>query len=349
MWREGERVYLAENSPLRARLRFEAAREEVRPASLRFVGQIVPDPQRLARVYAPFAGKVVAVHAGAGRAVEAGEPLVTLHSPELVAVWGEFRKARTALNLAERNWARQRDLFAHRAAAQRDLEEAQADLDDARSEFEAARERLVLWGVDPDSAATSSPREYPHLVVRAPQSGRVLELAVAVGEVLQDEAEELGTIADLSVVWLSVEVPEHELRRVLAQMGRAGAPYTVAAHVAAYPGETFRGEVLSLGELVSEETRTVSLRVALPNPDGRLKPGMFATVEIAGEPQRGLSVPASAVVQRGGQTLVYEKLAEGVLAARPVTLGVEAGERFFITGGLKAGAQILTQNGVLLP
>jgi len=346
--REGERVYLGEASSLRRRLLFETVREDTGVVAQRFMGQIVPAPQRHARVFAPFPGRVIELHAQLGQEVQAGDPLVTLHSPEAVALRGEFLSAARSLDVAERNAARQRDLLAHRVAAARDVEEAEAELAAARADYEAAAGQLALMGLSPKEVAAGGGTT--HLVVRAPKSGRVIELDVSVGEVIQDEGEPLGAVADLSVLWLVAEVPERDL----AQFAGAGlGAGSVEASVSAYPGEVFRGELVSLGDVVSSETRTAELRIALPNADGRLKPGMFASVEIAGAARRGLSVPATALVQRGSETLVYEELAPGVLEARAVRLGASqhtgSGERVFITDGLRAGAKILTSNGVLLP
>jgi len=352
--REGRRVYLPENAPLRARLAFETVGEEERAFPLRFVGQLAPDPQKQARVFAPFPGRVIKVHAQLGQVVEAGEPLVSLHSPEAVAARGEFLSARRALDVAERHWARQRDLFTHRVAAARDVEEAEAGLAQAQADYEAARGQLGLMGLSPEDAAEHG--DSPHLVVRAPQSGRVTELDVSVGELWQDAGEPIGAVADLSVLWLIVEIPERDLGQVV--LGKSAAKgavqHSVEARVSAYPSEVFFGEVVSLGEVISSETRTATLRVALPNPDGRLRPGMFASVEIASVSKRGVSVPVTALVQRGSETLVYEEVAPGVLESRAVTLAagrvIDGGrERCFITSGLNAGAKVLTSNGVLLP
>jgi len=353
--REGERVYLPEASPLRARLAFETVREEERAFPLRFVGQLAPAPQRQARVFAPFPGRVIEVHVQLGQTVAAGEPLVTLHSPEAVAVRGEFLSTRRALNVAERKLARQRDLFAHRVAAARDVEEAEAELAQARADHEAVLGQLALMGLTPEAVAERGAE--PHLVVRAPQPGRVAELDVSEGELWREVGAPLGAVADFSVLWLIVEIPEKDLAKVVwgESASSGGAAPRVEARVSAYPGEVFSGEVVSLGEVVSSETRTATLRVALPNADGRLSPGMFASVELAGAPKRGVSVPVTALVQRGSETIIYEEVALGVLEARGVRLlGAESrrsecGERCFITGGLKAGAKILTSNGVLLP
>jgi len=353
--REGRRVYLPENAPLRARLAFEAVGEEERAFPLRFVGQLAPNPQKHARVFAPFPGRVIKVHAQLGQLVEAGAPLVTLDSPEAVAARGEFLSARRTLDVAERHWARQRDLFTHRVAAARDVEEAEAGLAQAQADYETTRGQLGLMGLSPEDAAEHGGS--PHLVVRAPQSGRVTEFDVSVGEVWQDTGEPLGAIADLSVLWLLVEVPEKDLAQLVPYEATADgfSPRSVEVRISAYRGEVFWGELLALGDQVSSETRTATLRIALPNPDGRLRPGMFASVEIAGGAKRGVSVPVTALVQRGSETLVYEEVAPGVLESRSVQLlGAESRrsdrtERCFITSGLKAGAKVLTSNGVLLP
>jgi len=373
--REGSRIVLAADSALRSRLRFERAEAvEWRPP-FQFTGRIAARPSSLVRVSAGFPGKVFQCHVVIGQQVEAGEPLVTLHSPDYAAAAAEFTKAQHALALAERELSRKRDLLAHRATAGREVEEAEVELAAARADFEAAREPLALVAALAARELEAAPEARlgsPTLVVRAPQSGTVLELSVSVGEAIAEGADEVALIADLSSVGLVADVPEKDVSYVqhLRTRGAAGAA-PIEVRLLAYPDEVFSGQVLSLGNLLLEETRSLELRAEIANADGRLAPGMFATATVFGEPQRAVRVPASAVVQKGEQSIVYVERERGVLEACPVTLAtahaarrpratsvapdaaatpaVPDAARLIVTSGLNAGAKILIQNGVLLP
>jgi membrane fusion protein, heavy metal efflux system len=332
---DGHRVTVPEGSSLRARLSFEPVREaEVRQAR-RFPGVIEADPARFARVFPPVPGRVAKWHVTLGEAVTAGQPLATLYSAELIAAEGDFLKTRSARHTARRHLERQQDLLAHKVAAQRDVDEAQGQSDGAEADFAAARDRLVWMGVDPERDKLGQP-----LVLRAPQTGKVVELSAATGEMRHDNNAPVATVADLSRVWLTVDVPETDVRSL-----RAGEE--AEATLAAYPGETFRGTVASVGDLVALDTRMVKARVELPNTDGRLKPGMFASVSVLDLPRRQLTVPAAALVQVDNDTFVYEQTGAWVLEPRAVQVGETREGRTVILGGIKGGAPVLARDGIL--
>jgi cobalt-zinc-cadmium efflux system membrane fusion protein len=332
---DGHRVTVPEGSNLRARLSFEPVRQaEVRQAR-RFPGVIEADPARFARVFPPVPGRVAKWHVTPGEAVTNGQSLATLHSPDLMAAQGDFLKTRSAWFSARRHLERQQDLLAHKVASQREVDEAQSQADGAEADFNAARDRLVWMGIDPERDKLGEP-----LVLRAPQPGKVVELSAATGELHHDNNAPVATVADLSRVWLTVDVPETDVRFL-----RTGEE--VEATLAAYPGDTFRGTVASVGDLVALDSRMVKARVELLNTDARLKPGMFASVSVFDLPRTQLTVPAAALVQVDNDTFVYEQTDAWVLEPRAVQVGETRDGRTVILSGLKGGAKVLARDGIL--
>jgi len=174
----------------------------------------------------------------------------------------------------------------------------------------------------------------------SPVAGQVVDMASAHGQFRNDVTTPLMTVADLSTVWLTASVPEKDLR-YLAKGQK------ITASLAAYPGESFKGEVLFIGGLIDSDLRVAKVRIAFTNADGRLKPGMFATVNFLGFPEQRITVPANAIVQVGQSAFVFEQTKPWTLQPREVTVAERQGERVVIAKGLEAGASVLAQEGVL--
>jgi len=329
------RVIVAEGSPLRQRLTVQAVAAENVRSQLIAPAAVEAEPTRMAKIAPPLPGRVVSLFVHFGDTVKQGDRLFTLDSPDLVAAQSDFLKAKSALAQAERNLARQKDLKDHGIGAERELEQAQTDRDTANSELDRTAMRLRLLRVGP--GAVGGP-----LTVASPIAGRVIDLSTAPGQYQNDPAAVLMIVADLSTVWLTANVQEKDIRRVL-QGDEADATFT------AYPGETFTGSVLFVGDLLDPETRTIKVRVSFKNDDFRLKPGMFATVGFRGKPTPELVVPTTAVVVNGEKSSVYVELTPWTFEKRQVEVGQQFGDRIAISSGLSAGTRIVASNAVLLP
>ena len=156
-----------------------------------------------------------------------------------------------------------------------------------------------------------------------------------------EAGQTLYRIADLSAVWV-----EAELREADAGAVRVGTPATV--ELAAYPGRTIEGRVEYVYPTLQQEARTLKARVAVPNPDGRIKPGMYASVEIDVDLGERLAIPTAAVIYTGPRRLVFVDLGDGRLRPQEVTLGVDAGGWSEVLSGLQAGDMVVTSGNFLI-
>jgi cobalt-zinc-cadmium efflux system membrane fusion protein len=178
-------------------------------------------------------------------------------------------------------------------------------------------------------------------MVRAPIGGKVLEVSVAPGEYRNDTNAPLMTIAELTRVWVSGDVPEPAIRLI-----RLGDAVTIT--LVAFPGETFTGRVTRIGDVVDPQTRTVKVHSELANTDGRLRPDMFGTLRHAGLQHRQPVVPLAAVVQQFGRPVVFVERGPGQFQRREVTLGARAGERIAVLRGVATGERVVVDGAVLL-
>lgn len=345
---DGE-IVLPPGSPKLKRIRTEpavviqyAAEEVVAP------GKVEVNPNRVSRVLAPIAGRVRQVLAGLGDAVTGGQVLAVLECADAGAafsaqtqVQAQLRQARSTLAKAEKDLARVRDLHEHRAgalkdvvAAENDVAQAQAAIEQAEAALQSARFRIEGLGLDPEAPT----RE---VAVRAPLSGKVLEIAVAPGEYRNDTNAPLMTIADLSTVWIASEVPENFIRLI-----------TPGEHIqielAAYPGEVFHGRVRRISDTVDPQTRAVKVQAELDNRAGRFRPEMFGRIRHSHGTRQTPAVPANAVLQTGGSPTVFVERAPGRFMPARVVTGEPRNGMIPVLSGLNAGARVVVDGAILL-
>ena len=258
-----------------------------------------------------------------GQYVARGQPLLTIYSPMLVS-------AQEELLLAKR--------------LQGDVAGASADARSSASDLLAsARRRLAYWDI-PESEIAEIERSgevRKTLTLRAPVGGYVLEKNVLAGQKIMG-GEALYKVADLSTVWLEGEVFEQDLASV-----RVGQ--TVHADLAALPGEQRTGRIAYIYPTLNPDTRTVRVRVVVTNADLRLKPGMYATIRIAGtERANVLTVPRSAVLSTGERNIVFVRETGGQLTPREVTIGASSDDRIEVLRGLAAGQTVVASATFLI-
>jgi len=331
----GNDLVVPERSPLRGRLTIEAVALKRVRHELDVPATAEADPAKVARISSPLQGRVVKLMVRLGEGIEKGSPLYALDSPDLAAAQSDYLKARSAEAQAVRALNRQNDLTEHGIGAKKDLEQAQTDEDQARSELARATTRLQLLGMDPGELGRP-------LVVRAPISGRVIDLSTSPGQYQNDPAAVLMVVADLSSIWVTAQVPEKDIQRV-------SVGDDARVQFAAYPGERFEGRVQFVGDVLAPETRTVKVRIQLDNRQHRLKPGMFARVTLQGKEAPEILVPPSALLVRGDRSFVFVEKAPWTLERRPIEVGEPLPVGVAVTRGLAAGERIVTANTILLP
>jgi Cu(I)/Ag(I) efflux system membrane fusion protein len=291
---------------------------------IRAVGTVGYDERGLTQVTVKTSGWVREVFVDSiDRPVRKGDPLFTLYSPDLLATQDEH-------------------LLAVKTQAQlvvSPLGDAKAN---AASLVASTRERLRLWDVTDAQMAALERRgkAEPVLTVYAPSFGIVMKREALPGKYVEPGTT-LYELADLSTVWISADIYESEVAAM-----KLNQPASVT--FAAYPGETFRGTVSYIYSTLNAEARTVRVRVEMPNPGLRLKPGMFGTVTLVTDAARMLVVPKEAVLDTGLRQLVFLDRGEGAYAPYPVKLGRKSQDSVEVMEGLNEGDRIVTSANFLL-
>lgn len=316
-----------------------AAKKQQMAGLISATGKVEANADRIAHVSPRISGKIVAVRASLGDSVGAGQVLATLDSVELGEALSRYHQSKTRLSLAQSNMERVKVLVDKKIAARKEILQAETDYKTAQTELHTDQERLALYGV---SAADLKAGRKPLLPVRSPIGGVITEKHAIVGE-LADPAKSLYTVADLSSVWVLVDIHEKDLVKV-----RRGQTATVMVN--AFPAMKFRGRITYLADVVDEATRTIKARVEVANPGRKLKPEMFATVELAtaSDDPAALAVPEEAVQELEGKKLVFVAEGEGVFEPRSVEVGRASGGMVEILSGLKEGELLAVKGGFVL-
>ena len=304
--------------------------------TLFLTGTVTFDAGRVSHVGPRVQGRLRQVHADVGTHLRSGDTLAVLDSPELGAMQTAWSKARVAREVAARNFERTDRLYADGIVSQRRRLEADAELRSREADLAAAAQALAASGAEADTAATGL------FVLRAPLGGEVVEKHATVGEVVGPEAD-LFTVGNLDELWLLLDLFESDLAKV-----RVGLPARVVAQ--AYPDRAFSGIVSYISAQVDSISRTVKIRIEIPNPEHRLKPGMFVRASLAtagGTRVRG--VPREAVQSVAGAPAVFVPLGQGRFRMERVRLGADrAGGWVELLDGPPEGSSIVGRGSFTL-
>ena len=335
-------IHLSPEAVVSAGITLGAA--EIRPlrTEIETTGSVDFDQRRFAHVSPRVGGRVEATLAEVGDLVRSGQVLARVDSIALGEAIGEYLQARARAELARETFERERGLFADRVSSEQEMLSAQAAAREADAALRGAEEHLHLLGLSDDKVHTlgyDQPRASVY-EVRAPFAGTVVERHATLGEMVEPQAP-LFQIADLSRVWVWIDVFERDLARV--HLGD-----DVELHVEAFPGSAFEGKLVYLGSRVETESRTARARIEVPNPEGRLRPGMFARVRISdphaadgeAESVSVLAVPETALQRDGDQFVAYVALGDGRFETRKVRTGRKGDGFVEVLDGLSAGESV---------
>lgn len=308
-------------------------------------GQIALNGDTTTQVFSPYSGRVVRVMASPGEYVKRGAPLLRIEASEFVQAQADLLNAAATLKLARINEERKHAAYEGKGGSLQDWQQAQVDLAAAENASTTATNRLRILGKsDAEIAAieTSKTTNAATYVV-APIAGVVTDRQVGPGQYIQAGASTpVFSIGDLSTVWLVAAVPETDAPFI--ERGQE-----VEVRVLALPGQTFTAKLTAVGAQVDPVTRRVPVRATLTNPNGKLKPQMFASFNIitSGESQAP-SVPEEAIVREGDQARVWVVSRNNTLALRPIHTGRSSEGMVEVVDGLEPGEKVVTRGSLFI-
>lgn len=303
-------------------------------SQLAVTGVVAPDVSRNVPVVTLASGRVAAIHARLGDTVQKGQLLLTVRSDDVSGAFSDYRKAVADEQLANAQFERSQDLFAHGAISQNDLQIAQDAEEKAKVDVETMAEHIRLLGNDPDR---------PNFMVDilAPVSGVITDQEVTNGSTVQSFSTNPFTISDLSTVWIVCDVYENDLPNV-----RLGD--TTEIRLNAYPGQMLRGMVSNIGAILDPTLRSAKVRIEVRNP-GILRVGMFATATFHGQKlETHTVVPSTAILHLRDREWVYSPAGGGRFRRVDVVSGNTLPNNMQeVVSGLQPGAQVVANALVL--
>ncbi|MGB6160494.1 MAG: efflux RND transporter periplasmic adaptor subunit [Acidobacteriaceae bacterium] len=309
--------------------------------TLRLTGAVAYNAFATTPVITQVGGPVTRILVVPGQQVREGQPMLEVSSPDYSQLLDTYLKAADSSRLAEKNYTRAQDLYAHHAIAERDLEQAESDRNQARADLDAAEEGMKILGIRNPAQLANAPAS-AEIPVLAPISGEVVERLVAPGQVVQAGQTQAFTISNLSTVWVLANVYQADLAYV-----RSGED--VAVQTDAYPG-VFHGRISYVSPALDPNTRTLQARVVVDNPGEKLKRDMYCTVTVtAGNASNAIAVPNAAVLRDdNNQPFVYVATGEGQFGRRDVETGQSENGLIQVVQGLAPGDKVVGDGSLFL-
>lgn len=309
--------------------------------SLRLTGSVAYDSFRTTPVITQVSGPVTRIAVVPGQRVHRGEPLLYVASPDYSQMRAAYLKAKDAQDLAQKAYARAKDLYQHHALAEQNLEQAASAEAQASGDLESATAALKVMGVaNPDGLLKSAPSfEAP---VLAPIDGEVVEQNVSAGQLLQAGTTQCFVVSDTGEVWVLVNVYQKDLPYV--HVGDA-----VAIQTDTYP-DVFHGRISYIAPALDPNTRTLQARIDTKNPGDKLKKDMYVTATVkAGVLRNAIAVPDSAILRDAeNQPFVYVETAGDRFGRRSVMLGDSEQGKTQITSGLNPGDRYIADGSLFV-
>lgn len=304
----------------------------IRP-TLKLPGEIGFDEQTIVRVVPRVPGLVTAVYGQYGQLVQKGEVLAVVESAVLADLRSQLFAAQKRLGLARITFEREKQLWEEKISAKQDYLAAEQALSEAQINVDLALVKLRNLGVNPQ--AIDGKGHLARYEIRAPNFGLITARAIAQGQILKEDTE-IFTIADISTVWAQITVYANDL-----DVLKLGQKATVSATAIDAEGE---GTISFISALIGVQTRSATARVVLENKDGRWRPGMFVTAELAVEEiQVPVAVSANAIQTLDDHSVVFGRYGQ-YFEARPLKLGRSDGQIVEVLNGLSAGEQYAAEN-----
>jgi cobalt-zinc-cadmium efflux system membrane fusion protein len=309
------------------------------PRVLRFTGSVAYDALHTTPVFSAVGGPVRNILVAPGDMVKAGQPLLEVTSPDYSSARAAYQKAREAFQLADKNYKRSQDLLAHKAIAQKDLEQAESDRAQAESDLGSSGDALRALGIADPDAKSSTTLQIP---VLAPAAGEIVERLVGPGQLLQAGGTQCFTISDTSKVWVLVNVYESDAGSV-----HIGDSADITTDALSKP---FHGKISYVAPAMDPDSRTLQERIETENPNHELKKDMYVTASVhAGATANAILVPDKAVL-RDTENLpfVYVTTGNNQFARRPVTIGDSSSGQTQIKTGLNEGESVAADGSLFL-
>ena len=331
MIRQGKKIIIPEHSPLRTALVINTVKSSSSPHMVSVPGFVEANPAHIVSILAPVTGHLIKLNVRLGQHVKPHQTLAIIRSPGLAQATSDKNKAQSLLQLTKEALKRAKSVNLAGGNTIKDMEIAQSNYIQAQAEFDRTKQTLQSMGKNGFSL----------LHIKTPIDGHITSLNYGKGSYITDPTAPLMTVSNLKSVWVTANIPEN-----LA--GKVSKNLPVEVFLIAYPNETLHGRVSFVSTSIDPDTHRNKTRIAFKNPNGKLQPNMYATVNIAIKEPNQIIVPISSILMNNDTTSVFVETLPWTFERHDVELGTEDGEQVRIIKGLQAGDRVVTNGGVFV-
>jgi membrane fusion protein, heavy metal efflux system len=309
--------------------------------TLRLTGAVAYNAFSTTPVITQVGGPVARILVVPGDRVKRGQPLLEVSSPDYSLLLAAYLKARDTFRVANKNYERAQDLFAHHAIADRDLLQAESDRIQAQADLSAAEEGMKILGIPKPEDLEKSPIS-AQIPLLAPIGGEVVERLVSPGQVMQAGTTQAFTISDMSTVWVMANIYQGDLANV-----KVGDAVTITTD--SYP-DKFSGKISFISPALDPNTRTLQARIVVDNPGGKLKKDMYCVATVtAGTISNAIAVPDSSILRDDeNQPFVYMATSSNQFGRRQVDIGQSENGQTQVLKGLSPGDKVAANGSLFL-
>ena len=337
---QGEQLRFAPNHPQLSLIGLVRA-TPAQTITVDLPARMVWNEEHTQRIYPAFAGRVSAIQADVGQAVNAGSVLAQLASPDFGMAQADTAKARADARLSSKVLQRQRELFEAGIIARKDLDQAEADGARSLAEVQRAEARTQMYGGAREAASVNQA-----LAISASIKGVVVERNLNPGQEVRPDQSGVGVpplfvVTDPTTLWVQIDARESEVGTL-----RPGATFELI--IPTLPGQKFEGRVTAAADYIDPTTRTIKVRGLVANPARLLKAEMLATARIQRNIGPGVLIPSRAVSLLGAKNTVLVQVETGVFEVREVQLSYQGPHESVVSQGVAAGEQVVSDNMLLL-
>jgi membrane fusion protein, heavy metal efflux system len=322
-------------------------------------GKVAVDEDRSTPVFSPYAGRVTKLLAKPGESLTQGQPLFTIEAADTVQAQNDFiaamtsqNKAKSAVDLADIQFKRAKDLYEGHAVPLKDYQQAEAtqvqaqnDMRSSVTALEAARNKLRILGFTDEMTKTFQDKGVinPEITIYSPIAGTVVQRKIGPGQYVNSGASDpVFVIGDLSTVWLTAFVRESDAASV--SVGQ-----DISVNVMALPGRPLTAKINYVAAAIDPNTRRLLVRATIDNKDGLLKPEMFANVTIYSAGDRAApAVSKQALIYEGDQVRIWVAREDKSVELRQIKIGLINGNLVEVTSNLKPGEQVVTKGSLFI-
>jgi membrane fusion protein, heavy metal efflux system len=303
---------------------------------LPLAARLQANPTTVVHIYPPISGRVMALRVLPGQEVVKGQVVGMLQSNDLTQARTDYEKARIEAARADLQLDRARELLKHEVIAQKDYDDLEALDRSAHADLARTLQTLHILGYN-EADVTGL------VAIRTPISGVVLDVSTASGELQRslDNATSIATIANIDTIWVVADLFPRDV-----QVVKRGQPVDI--QINGYPDMPFHGVVDNISDAVDPQSLTLKVRIVLANPHHRLKPQMYATVQITNQSRTAIVVPSTAVIRDGVGSFVYLQTGDNKYVRRDVRLEAVHDSTIEINAGLNDGDRVVSTGSELL-